>query len=124
VRSKKLLQLDLHQLDLDLGVVEMEVARDQGLEMAKEAQGDHDVPVCPREWEGQCRLREVDRDLGQCRPREVDPDLGQCRPQEVDQDQGQCRPREADQDQDQHHLPAVDLDQVHLDKRSFPGFLE
>jgi len=102
----------------------MEEARDQGLEMAKEAQVDHDVPVCPREWEELAQHLQLDQDLGQCLPLEADQEQN---PLEADQDQ---YPLEADQDQypleaDQdQNLLAVDLDQVHLDKKSFPGFLE
>jgi len=99
----------------------MEEARDQGLEMAKEAQVDHDVPVCPREWEelaqhlqldqaqeGQCLLLEADQEQN---PLEADQDQY---PLEADQDQ--C-PLEADQDQcplaadQEQNLLAVDLDQ-------------
>jgi len=109
VKSKK--QQD--QLHLDLGVVEMEEARDQALEMVKEAQVDHDVPVCPREWE----------ELAQHLQLDLDQDQGQCHLQEVDQDQGQCLQLEVDQDQNQHHLPAVDQDQVQLGRKSFPGIL-
>merc|ERR1719369_1819237 len=100
VRSKK--QQD--QLHLDLEVVEMEEARDQALEMVREAQVDHDVPVCPREWE----------ELAQHLQLDLDQDQGQCHLQEVDQDQGQCLQLAVDQDQNQHHLPAVDQDQVLL----------
>jgi len=105
--------LDLYQLDLDLEVVEMEEARDQGLEMAKEVQVDHDVPVCPREWEelaqhlqldqaqeGQCLLLEADQEQN---PLEADQEQY---PLEVDQEQ---YPLEVDQEQ---NLLAVDLDQV------------
>jgi len=99
----------------------MEEARDQGLEMAKEAQVDHDVPVCPRGWE---ELAQLDQDLGQCLPLAVDQEQN---PLAVDQEQYLLAADqeqyllEADQEQ---YLLAVDLDQVHLDKKSFPGFLE
>jgi len=98
----------------------MEEARDQGLEMAKEAQVDHDVPACPREWEELAQHLQLDQDLG-CLP--LDQDLG-CLPLEADQEQN---PLEADQEQyplevDQEQYPlAMDLDQDHPQAIPKPG---
>jgi len=89
----------------------MEEARDQGLEMAKEAQVDHDVPVCPREWEELAQHLQLDQAQGQCLPLEADQEQYPLEadqeqyPLEVDQEQ---YPLEADQEQ---YLLAVDLDQ-------------